>query len=49
MGKDDDATSSNYKEFSNVVMTVEEEANADTLIGAALFLFTGDSTVKAAL
>jgi hypothetical protein len=48
-GKDDEATSSNYKEFSNVVMTVEEEANAGTLNGAELFLFTDNSTVEAAL
>jgi hypothetical protein len=48
-GKDADDTLSNFKEFHNVVLTVEEEAKHVTLQGAAMFLFTDNSTVEAAL
>jgi hypothetical protein len=36
-GKDDEGESSNFKEFENVVLTVEEEAKNGTLQGASMF------------
>jgi hypothetical protein len=48
-GKDDETLSSNYKEFENVVQTVEEEARNGMLNGASLYLFTDNSTVEGAL
>jgi hypothetical protein len=45
-GNDEESESSNYKEFENVVMTVEEEARHGTLNGASMFLFTDNSTVE---
>jgi hypothetical protein len=48
-GKDTDSDSSNFREFNNVVMCCEEEANHGSLNGAHLFLFTNNSTVEAAL
>jgi hypothetical protein len=48
-GKDDEAESSNFKEFENVVLTGEEEARNGTLNGASMFLFTDNSTVEGAL
>jgi hypothetical protein len=48
-GKDDENTSSNFKEFENVVMTVEEESKQGTLKGALMFLFTDNATVEGAL
>jgi hypothetical protein len=48
-GKDDETQSSNFKEFENVVQTIEEEARNGTLNGASLYLFTDNSTVEGAL
>lgn len=48
-GADDDNTSSNFKEFENVVLTIEEEAKQGTLQGSIMYLFTDNSTVEAAL
>jgi hypothetical protein len=48
-GKDEEGTSSNFKEFNNVILTVEEEAKEGTLNGAQMFLFTDNATVEAAL
>jgi hypothetical protein len=48
-GPDDEGESSNWKEFENVVETVECEAAEGTLKGAVMFLFTDNSTVEAAL
>jgi hypothetical protein len=48
-GKDDESESSNFKEFENVVLTVEEEARNGLLNGASMFLFTDNSTVEGAL
>jgi hypothetical protein len=48
-GKDIDNESSNFREFSNVVLCCEEEAKQGTLNGSHLFLFTDNSTVESAL
>lgn len=48
-GSDDKTESSNYKELENVVTTIEDEALSGNLKGAALFFFTDNSTVEAAL
>lgn len=48
-GSDDENESSNYKELENVVSTIEEEAASGNLKGSALFFFTDNSTVEAAL
>jgi hypothetical protein len=48
-GKDDDTQSSNFKEFENVVQTIEEESRNGMLMGASLYLFTDNSTVEGAL
>jgi hypothetical protein len=48
-GKDEENESSNYKEFENVVLTIEEEARQGMLNGASMYLFTDNSTVEGAL
>jgi hypothetical protein len=48
-GRDEEGTSCNFKEFHNVVLTVEQEANEGTLTGAQMLLFTDNATVEAAL
>jgi hypothetical protein len=48
-GKDIDDESSNFREFSNVVLCCKEEAQQGTLNGAHLYLFTDNSTVEGAL
>jgi hypothetical protein len=48
-GSDEEGESSNFKEFENIVATVEEEATQGDLKGAHLFLFTDNSTVESAL
>jgi hypothetical protein len=48
-GSDDDCESSNFKEFENVVMAIEEEINAGRLSEGVLLFFTDNSTVEAAL
>ena len=48
-GQDDELESSNYKEFENIVSTVEDEAEQGDLQGAHLFLFTDNSTVESCL
>jgi hypothetical protein len=45
----DESNSSNFREFENVVMTVEEESRNGTLKGALMYLFTDNSTVEGAL
>jgi hypothetical protein len=45
----DENNSSNYREFENVVLTVEEEARHGTLKDSIMFLFTDNSTVEGAL
>jgi hypothetical protein len=47
--KDTEDESSNYREFENVVETLEEEAKQGKLRGAIIFLCTDNSTVEAAL
>jgi hypothetical protein len=41
--------SSNFREFENIVLTIEEEARNGTLKRASMFLFTDNSTVGGAL
>lgn len=48
-GPDTEGESSNFREFENVVLTVEEEARNGTLQGSVMFLFTDNSTVEGAL
>ena len=48
-GSDEEDESSNFKELENVVTTIEEEAESGALNEAALFFFTDNSTVEAAL
>lgn len=48
-GSDEEDESSNFKELKNVVTTIEDEASAGNLNDAALFFFTDNSTVEAAL
>ena len=48
-GKDEENNSSNFKEFENVVSTIEQEAKEGTLKGSLMFLFTDNSTVEGAL
>jgi hypothetical protein len=46
-GRDEESTSSNYKELRNLVETCEEEAAAGRLFNAEFFLFTDNSTAEA--
>jgi hypothetical protein len=48
-GKDDESNSSNFKEFENVVQTIEQESRSGLLKGPSLYLFTDNSTVEGAL
>jgi hypothetical protein len=48
-GKDEESQSSNFKEFENVVQTIEEEARNGSLQGTSMYLFTDNSTVEGAL
>jgi hypothetical protein len=48
-GKDEEDESSNFKEFENVVLTIEEEARSGLLQGSSMYLFTDNTTVKGAL
>jgi hypothetical protein len=48
-GKDNEGHSSNYKEFENVVMTIEEEACHGMLNGVSMYLFTDNALVEGAL
>jgi hypothetical protein len=48
-GSDDETESSNYKEFENIVSTIEEAVKAGDLEDAVLFFFTDNSTVESAL
>jgi hypothetical protein len=41
--------SSNFREFENVVTTIEEEAQAGNLKGVLMFFFTDNATVESAL
>jgi UDP-N-acetylglucosamine transferase subunit ALG13 len=47
--KDTECESWNYREFENVVESLEEEAKGGNIHGVALFMCTGNSTVEAAL
>ncbi len=47
--KDTEDESSNFREFENVVETLEKEAEGGLLKGAVIFLCTDNSTVEAAL
>jgi hypothetical protein len=47
--EEDDDESSNWREFTNVVESLEEEAETGHLTGAEVFLFTDNSTVEAAV
>jgi hypothetical protein len=47
--KDTESESSNYREFENVVETLENEAEGGFIRGAAIFLCTDNSTVESAL
>lgn len=46
-GKDSNKLSSNYREFSNLVETIETEAKEGTLSGSELFLFTDNAVAEA--
>ena len=46
-GSDEDPESSNWKEFSNIVESLEDEASLDHLRNAEVFMFTDNSTVEA--
>ena len=48
-GTDVEGESSNYRELSNVVDALEEEAASGSLCNAVVFFFTDNSTVEAAL
>jgi hypothetical protein len=48
-GYDDQEESSNFREFANVVHTIEEEAVLGNLNRAVIFFFTDNSTVESAL
>ena len=47
--KDTEEESSNYREFENVVLALEDEASRGHMRGAAIYMCTDNSTVKAAL
>ena len=47
--KDNESMSSNYREFSNIVDTVKEQALKGNLRGSQFGLFTDNSTVESAL
>jgi hypothetical protein len=47
--KDDDGESSNWREFTNVVESLEEEAAAGRLDNAMVFFFTDNKTVESSL
>jgi hypothetical protein len=48
-GKDNENETSNYKEFENVMLTVEEEARQGMVQGASMYLFTYNSTMAGPL
>jgi hypothetical protein len=48
-GKDDENESSNFKEFENVVLTIEGEARHGLFQGSSMYLFTDNSTIEGAL
>ena len=48
-GKDEESQSSNYREFANVVMTLEGKESSGTLAQSMVILATDNSTVEAAL
>ena len=45
-GSDDSAQSSNWREFTNIVESLEEEARSGNLNNAEVFMFTDNSTVE---
>jgi hypothetical protein len=47
--KDTEGETSNFREFENVVETLEEEARKGSLQGAEIYLCTDNSTIEAAL
>jgi hypothetical protein len=47
-GRDTDDESSNFKELSNLVTTIEEGVASGELVGTELFIFTDNSTAKGA-
>jgi len=47
--QDDDSNSSNFREFANIVETIEEEVQAGKLKNTTLILATDNSTVESAL
>ena len=47
--RDDDCNSSNFREFSNIVETIEEEVEAGKLKNTTLILATDNTTVESAL
>ena len=49
MGKDADDTSSNFKEFENVVTTLEDDELSGSLDHSMLIMATDNSTVESAL
>ena len=48
-GKDEDHESSNWKEFENVVTTLEQESKEDRLRGSLVILAVDNSTVESCL
>ena len=48
-GPDGEGVSSNYREFSNAILALEEEADTGSLKDTLVFFFTDNSTVEAAL
>ena len=45
-GSDDSSELSNWREFTNVVVSLEEEAESGNLEGAEVFMYTDNSTVE---
>ena len=46
-GAEEDPESSNWKEFTNIVESLEEEAELGHLVDSEVFMFTDNSTVEA--
>ena len=47
-GRDEEGNSSNWRELTNLVETLEEEATEERIQGCEIFMFTDNSTAEAA-
>ena len=45
-GKDEEESSSNWKEFTNVILAIKEEVNEGNIFRTEVFIFTHNSTVE---